>query len=171
MRIEVRPFIVALFFGVLTGWCPVVSLADSSDITADFGYRVLLEQRQSGSLSLTVDLGGTSGEFLLDTGASMVTISRGLFESVRALGGAEPAGEVAARLASGRLEILEVYEIETFRLGNTCELGPLKVAVMPRGGRNLLGMSALSRAAPFTVSTVPPALGLSGCASQSIAAR
>lgn len=136
-----------------------------------FSLSVPLERTASGSLSLTVELDGTPGEFLLDTGASMVTINRDLFDAVRARGAAVPAGKVAARLASGKLELLQVYEVQTVRVGDACELGPLKVAVMPRGGRNLLGMSALSRAAPFTVYTTPPALGLSGCLSGGIAAR
>ena len=40
----------------------------------------------------------------------------------------------------------------------------VEVMVFPDGGRNLLGLNALSRFAPFTVHLQPPALELSGCA-------
>jgi predicted aspartyl protease len=157
----------SLFFGGVSA-----AVADEdTGFSPLFAHSVLLEPTSSGSYSLSVDLGGIPGDFLLDTGASLVTINRALFDKVRARSGASPAGRVAARLASGKLEMLELFEITHFALGADCELGPITVAVRKRGGRNLLGMSALQQMAPFAVSTAPPALGLSRCGQQGVAAR
>lgn len=160
--------------GLLAGYS-LPSLAQESiadgNASSIFSLSVPLGRTGTGSFTVSVEIGGETGEFLLDTGASMVTINRELFDSLRASTVTLPAGKVAARLASGELELLETYDIQSFRIGESCELGPLRVAVMPRGGRNLLGMSALSRAAPFTVYTSPPALGLSGCAGPGLAQR
>lgn len=130
-----------------------------------FSHQVPLQATGAGSFSVTGTLGGVKGEFLLDTGASMITVSRDFLDSM--LGRKpEPARRVAARLASGRVEAVEVYRFERLQLGESCELGPVEVAVMPRGGRNLLGMSALMSAAPFAVSASPPSLALSRCSLQ-----
>ena len=139
--------------------------ADESAFAGLFQRTVPLQPSGSGSFTVTATLAGVEADFLLDTGASMVTLTRDVFEQVRARGGVSEAGQVAARTASGRLETLYTYRVEKFTLGE-CQLGPLEVAVLKRGGRNLLGMSALSRSAPFAVSTTPPALGLSHCGSE-----
>ena len=118
----------------------------------------------TGSFTVTASLGGTSGEFLLDTGASLVTITPELFKRLRKSGQVEAAGQVAARDAAGRLETLRLYRVESLTLGEQCQLGPVNVAVLKGGSRNLLGMSALAQAAPFAVSMSPPALALSRCA-------
>jgi hypothetical protein len=58
---------------------------------------------------------------------------------------------------------MDIYEVRHFLLGDNCDLGPLEIAVMERGGRNLLGMNALQTAAPFAIYTTPPALTFSSC--------
>ncbi len=131
--------------------------------TGLFQYGVPLAQSNSGSLTVRANLGAVEAEFLLDTGANMVTVNRDLFRQLKQQGSTEKVGQVGARLASGKLELLDVYQVEHFRLGDGCELGPVQVAVLKRGGRNLLGMNALQAAAPFAIYTSPPALALSSC--------
>jgi predicted aspartyl protease len=155
---------------------PFWLVAEEANFDLAFHHQVPLQKTGAGSYTVAGRLGGVEGEFLLDTGASMITVSRTLFKQVsaRAAPGREPTllREVAARTASGRVSVLSVYRVEEFTLDNQCPIGPVEVAVMPAGGRNLLGMEALSRAAPFAVYTSPPALGLSQCGDQaSVAAR
>lgn len=128
-----------------------------------FPHSFPLAQTGSGSLTVAADLGGVSSEFLLDTGASMITVSPRVFAELKRLGSAVKVRRVAARSAGGRLQALDVYRVEKFVLGKTCELGPVEVAVMRSGGRNLLGLAALEQAAPFAISTTPPELGLARC--------
>jgi predicted aspartyl protease len=124
---------------------------------------VPLEQAPGGSLYVDAEAGGISASFLVDTGAGLVTVSEAFFDQLQARGAVREVRRVAARLANNRLQPLTVYEVAEFRIGEHCAIGPVEVAVMPGGGRNLLGLSALGRAAPFTVSMAPPALHLSGC--------
>ncbi len=137
--------------------------AGAENIFEPFSHQVNLNATSAGSFTVTGTLGGVSGEFLLDTGASMITVSREFFEAMQAHGKPRLARRMAARLASGRVEAVDVYELPALELGADCTVGPVEVAVMPRGGRNLLGMSALTQAAPFAVSASPPVLALSRC--------
>jgi predicted aspartyl protease len=128
-----------------------------------FPHHVTLTPTSAGSLTVAATLGGVKGEFLLDTGASMMTVSQSVFKQLRALGAAVKVRRVGARSASGKITALDVYRVDTLTLGTDCELGPVEVAVMRSGGRNLLGLAALRPAAPFAVSTSPPALELARC--------
>jgi predicted aspartyl protease len=136
-----------------------------------YPHQVALVASGAGSMIVRGTLGGVDDEFLLDTGASMVTVGAELFGRLEAKGATTPLRSVAARLASGRLEHVQVYRVERFTLGPDCDLGPVEVAVMKRGGRNLLGLSALSAAAPFAVSLAPPALSLSRCGGLGVTMR
>ncbi len=144
--------------------------AEPGAFDALFRHSVPLTRTGAGSLTLSAELGGVSGAFLLDTGASLVTVNPELFERLQERGGAVRVRRVGARLASGKIEALDVYRVERFVLEGGCDLGPVEVAVMKRGGRNLLGLSALQQAAPFAVSTSPPALGLSRCGAEPVIA-
>lgn len=134
------------------------------DLSMLFAESVPLNDSGAGSFTVSGTLGGVEVEFLLDTGASMVTVSASLFKQIlRRSDAAVKVRRVGARLASGKVEVLDVYLVKNFSLGSKCDLGPVEVAVLKRGGRNLLGMNALQLAAPFVISTAPPSLGLSQC--------
>jgi len=135
----------------------------TEDFSALFSHSVPLKHTGAGSYSVAASVGGVEAEFLLDTGASMATVSATLFKQIRKQGKVAKIRSVGARLASGKVEVLDVYLVERFSLGNGCELGPAEVAVLKHGERNLLGMSVLQQTAPFAISLSPPALGLSRC--------
>lgn len=129
----------------------------------DFDAEFSLDQHQSGGLYLNAEVAtGVQAEFLLDTGASMVTVTEEVLDAAKSRGEAHHAGAIAARLANGRLQKMEVWELEHLRLG-TCDVGPVEVAVV-RKGRNILGLNALSRMAPFAIHLSPLKLAVSGCA-------
>ncbi|MCB1670375.1 MAG: retropepsin-like aspartic protease [Gammaproteobacteria bacterium] len=152
-----------LLAGLFLGWTGNLTAEPGVDFTSLFTYSVPLNQTGAGSFSVTASVGGVETEFLLDTGATMVTVTSSLFKKIREQGSVVQVRKVGARLASGQVEVMEVYQVERFSLGNGCELGPVEVAVLRTGGRNLLGMNALQQAAPFAVSMSPPVLGLSSC--------
>lgn len=134
-----------------------------------FSVSVHLDQSASGSLTLKGSFDGIEDTFLLDTGANMITVSRDLFQKLRRLDGTVKVRQVGARMANGKLNLIDVYRVEHFSIGQDCELGPVEVAVMQQGGRNLLGMNALAAAAPFAVFTSPPSLAVSHCSLPSLA--
>ena len=128
------------------------------------GSQIALTQTGAGSFNVNVMINGMAADFLLDTGASMVTVNSALFEKLKERTEMTRVNRIGARLASGKIEVLDVYRVSSFSLGNGCELGPLEVAVLKRGGRNLLGMNALQQAAPINLSFAPPTLSLASCA-------
>lgn len=121
-----------------------------------------MTQSTSGTLYLKGTAAGIEAEFLLDTGAGLVTLNEATFATLRKKSGVKQVRQVGARMANGKIQLMNVYEVEQFSIGN-CELGPLEVAVMAGKGRNLLGLSALAAAAPFSIQLSPPVLSLSGC--------
>jgi hypothetical protein len=148
----------------LAGLCLASGVAaDPAGADSLFAREVVLERAASGSLYVQASTAGVEASFLVDTGAGLVTVQRGLFEKMRRSGEVREVRRVAARLANNRLKPMTVYEVAEFRIGGSCNLGPVEIAVMEQGGRNLLGLSALGRAAPFTIHTSPPALVLNGC--------
>lgn len=154
-------------FGCLTvlmlGWSAQILAETVSDYVPMFEHSIPLHETGAGSYTVTALLGGVESEMLLDTGASMVTISAELFSEIRKNSEVVKLRQVGARLASGKVQVMNIYRIESFAVGGKCDLGPIEVAVLKRGGRNLLGMNALNSASPFAVSVVPPVLSLSNC--------
>jgi len=125
---------------------------------------VPIDKSKSGSLYVEAVINsGIRSHFLVDTGAGMITLNRELFEQISESGKVEKTGEIAARLANGKYEKMDLYKIESFSIGENCNLGEMEVAVMKRAGRNILGLSGLSIAAPFAVHINPLELVLSGC--------
>lgn len=143
--------------------CCVASILPTLLMAMDFDYEVPLATSPGGSFYVTSSVAGIEAEFLVDTGAGLVTVDSKLFGALRASGEVREVRRVAARLASGKLKPVTVYEVEHFVIGEGCDVGPVEVAVLEGAGRNLLGLSALTRAAPFAIHTSPPALALSGC--------
>jgi hypothetical protein len=71
--------------------------------------------------------------------------------------------QLRAVLANGSELIIPVYAINQLRIGN-CTIRNVEAAVFPARTRQILGLSALNKAAPFTFSVSPPELVLSNCA-------
>ena len=116
----------------------------------------------SGTYYLSVTAAGHRAEFMLDTGAGLVTVNEKTFAAIKQRSSVSHVRQIGARLANNKIKLIEVYQVEQFAIGN-CELGPLEVAVMKGGGRNLLGLSALGLAAPISIQLTPPSLSLSNC--------
>ena len=125
---------------------------------------VPIDTSQSGNLYVGAVINSSvRSQFLVDTGAGMITLDRALFKQIAREGTVEKTGEIAARLANGKFETMSLYKVQSFSIGENCDLGEMEVAVMKRAGRNILGLSALMKAAPFSIHANPMELILSGC--------
>ncbi|MGE0484070.1 MAG: TIGR02281 family clan AA aspartic protease [Gammaproteobacteria bacterium] len=145
--------------------CVALLSVCAAGAAAEFDTRVPLERAASGNFYVEGVLNANvRSKFLVDTGSGLVTITEDLLDALNADGRVERAGRVAARLANGKVQAVQLYRVEHFRVGASCELGPVDVAVMPGRGANILGLNVLARAAPFAVHVEPPALTLSDCA-------
>ncbi|MDN5850374.1 MAG: retroviral-like aspartic protease family protein [Nitrococcus sp.] len=113
---------------------------------------------------------GTS-DFLVDTGASYMAINQTTLDSLKASDRAVYIKQLIGTLADGDQIMVPVYRISSVRIGRSCKLTDVEAAVFPGNTRNILGLSALRRTAPFRFSVDPPTLMLSGCDADSRTAR
>ena len=131
---------------------------------ADFDSKIAMFQADSGNFYVKGRFGNEeSTDFLVDTGSGLVILSEPAFKRIAVMAGNKPVSRKAARMADGRTKAINVYSVEQLVLGENCRIGPLEVAVIPGATRNILGLSALNKAAPFAIYTSPPTLALSGC--------
>ena len=143
---------------------PVAS-ANAPALDATAGYTAVpLASSGAGSFLVDVFVAGEATEFVLDTGAAMLTVNKTFYKTLKKQGLVEPAGEVAVRVADGRIKLVPVTRIERLDLGQGCEIRDVEAIVLSGKGRNLLGMNVLQRFAPLTLSMAPPSIQLSDCA-------
>jgi predicted aspartyl protease len=100
---------------------------------------------------------------LVDTGSSYSTISSADLENLQRQERAHFVRELTGVMADGRELIVPIYRLSSIAIGQNCWLHDVEAAVFPQQVRNILGLSALLKAAPFTFSLDPPALILSNC--------
>ncbi|MBT2970287.1 MAG: hypothetical protein B6D72_14045 [gamma proteobacterium symbiont of Ctena orbiculata] len=102
-------------------------------------------------------------EFMVDTGSSYMTINEVTLAELQANGNPRYLRELKGILANGDELSVPVYTITNVRIGDECLLKEVDVAVFPGKTRQILGLSALTKTAPFIFSTQPPQLQLSNC--------
>lgn len=129
-------------------------------------FAVKLDLKKSSANTLYVDAllsDAVATEFMIDTGSSVVVINQKTFDLLRDSGSEITATtQMGARLASGRIKLVQQYQITSLSLGGVCQFDNVEVAVMTKSN-NILGMSLLSAAAPFAVYAKPTQLALSHC--------
>jgi clan AA aspartic protease (TIGR02281 family) len=134
------------------------ALGDDSDVTVpmyDKGRATYYVNAQ------IADLGPS--EFMVDTGSGYMTINEQTLNALQERKQVQYVKELRAILANGTELVIPVYTIDELRIG-TCTLRNVEAAVFPARTRQILGLSALNKAAPFTFSVDPPELVLSNCA-------
>ncbi|MGD8911745.1 MAG: retropepsin-like aspartic protease [Candidatus Thiodiazotropha sp.] len=102
-------------------------------------------------------------EFMVDTGSSYMTINEATLSELQVSGSPRYLRDLKGILANGDELSVPVYKITNVRIGTECLLEEVDVAVFPGKTRQILGLSALSKTAPFIFSTHPPQLQLSNC--------
>jgi predicted aspartyl protease len=107
------------------------------------------------------DMGPT--DFMVDTGSSYMTINERTLARLRGSQQPQYLRELTGVLANGDQIRVPVYSLARVRIGELCLLEDIEVAVFPGDTRQILGLSALLKAAPFVFSTDPPQLKLSNC--------
>jgi predicted aspartyl protease len=107
------------------------------------------------------DLG--MSEFMVDTGSGYLTINEHTLIALQERQQVQYVKQLRAVLANGTELVIPVYAINQLRIGN-CTIRNVEAAVFPARTRQILGLSALNKAAPFTFSVDPPELVLSNCA-------
>lgn len=141
-----------------------VPAADTETVT------VPLQRTAAGTFYVATRIAGHSaGDFLVDTGSSYVAVNRNVLERARETGDAALIKHITAVMADGSETVVPVYRLSRLTIGANCVLDDIEVAVLPNQTRSILGLSALMKAAPFSISLDPPTLMMSGCSTQEIA--
>ena len=142
----------------------VVTLVSTPALGDEFDVTVPMHDKGVATYYVNAQIAnlGTS-EFMVDTGSGYLTINEQTLNALKERNQAQYVKELRAILANGTEIVIPVYAINLLRIG-TCTLRNVEAAVFPGLTRQILGLSALNKAAPFTFSVDPPELVLSNCA-------
>ncbi len=102
-------------------------------------------------------------DLMVDTGSGFSTINEHSLAILKQKGMVRYKKDLVGILANGRKMKVAVYTIASMNIGESCFLKDVDAAVFPGKTRQILGLSALSKAAPFIFSVQPPELVLSQC--------
>jgi predicted aspartyl protease len=140
-----------LYFASYAALVSILSLANA----ADFNERVLMQEKAAQTFYVPGYIPGVGRtEFMVDTGSGYLTINEQTLAAVK----------VRGVLADGSEITVPVYALKALQIGGRCWLRDVQAAVFPGTSRQILGLSALRKAAPFIFSVDPPLLTLSHCA-------
>ena len=133
---------------------------------SDFGHAVVMEDSGRHTYYVAVVMGSLPAQqFLVDTGSSHSAIDSETLSKLQHSGHARYVGNLVGTMADGSKRRVPLYRIERLVIGESCVVQDVKAAVLPGADRNILGLSVLRRLAPFSMTTSPPTLRFSGCAS------
>lgn len=156
----------SMFLSALHRSCLALGLTlfSSSVVAGDFNVTVPMHDKGLATYYVhaqIADLG--MSEFMVDTGSGYLTINEQTLIALQERQQVQYVKQLRAILANGTELIIPVYAINQLRIGN-CTIRNVEAAVFPARTRQILGLSALNKAAPFTFSVDPPELMLSNCA-------
>lgn len=136
----------------------------SSLFAGEFSFDVPMQLKNAHTYYISGQIGKISpSEFMVDTGSSYMMINEITLAQLEESGEAQYLRQLTGILANGDEIQVPIYTLSTVRIGDNCVLENVEAAVFPGDTRQILGLSALLKAAPFIFSTEPPKLQLSHC--------
>ena len=111
--------------------------------------------------------GATNNELMVDTGSDYVTINETTLQQLKDQGKADYVKDVGGIMADGRDVVVPIYRIANLNIGCCCIVQDVEAAVFVGTERQILGLSALKKVAPFALSVDPAHLMLSDCKAES----
>jgi len=106
-------------------------------------------------------------DFMVDTGSGYLVINQESLAQLRDSGQADYMRDIKGIMANGEELLVPVWRISSLTINDQCILYDVDAAVFPGQTRQILGLTALKKAAPFIVSFDPPQIVLSHCAQDS----
>ncbi|MGQ0656654.1 MAG: retropepsin-like aspartic protease family protein [Chromatiales bacterium] len=133
----------------------LLAAACSLAAAAEFDTVCPLQEKAAATYYVTVDFNGRAPEeFMVDTGSSYVVISESTLAVLKDAAQAVYLKQVAGVLADGSKKHARVYRISSMRVGG-CVINDVEAVALPGATRQILGLSALKKVAPFAVSVTP----------------
>lgn len=102
-------------------------------------------------------------DLMVDTGSGFSTINEHSLSILKQKGMVRYKKDLVGILANGNKMKVAVYTIASMNIGENCLLKDIDAAVFPGKTRQILGLSALRKTAPFMFSVQPPELTLTQC--------
>lgn len=137
---------------------------------SEFAHALAMEDSDRNTYYVSVAMGSVpERRFLVDTGSSHSTIDSDTLAKLQHSGEARYVGNLIGTMADGSQRRVPLYRIKRLVIGGSCVVTDVKAAVLPGADRNILGLSVLRRLAPFSMTTSPPTLRVSGCGSMTAA--
>lgn len=121
----------------------------------DKGAATFYVKGKLGSLDAT--------EFMLDTGSGYLVINQESLAQLKRIGQAGYVKDIKGILANGDELVVPVWRIASMTINEQCTLHDVEAAVFPGQTRQILGLTALKKAAPFILSFDPPQIVFSHC--------
>jgi len=149
-------------------WVTAISLCaaclHTGQLLADDPVRdiaIPLQQTELGTYYVSARLGDLNGEdFLVDTGSAYTVIGETTFSALEKNQQIEHLKDIEGVMADGSTRKVPLYIVNSLDIGGKCTVHDVIVALMPGSARPILGMSALSKVAPFVFSLTPATLTL-----------
>ena len=136
---------------------------------AQFGTTVPMSKKGTATYYVPVEFDGTaSNDLMVDTGSDYVTINEATLDMLKERGKVDYVKQVGGIMADGTDVIVPIYRIASLNIGCCCIVQDVEAAVFKGTQRQILGLSALKKVAPFALSVDPAHLILSDCLARSL---
>jgi len=141
-----------------------IFLCSTEGMTKEFDTKISIQEKGAVTYYVSGQVEGYSEtDFMIDTGSGYTAINETMLNKLRDQNKIEYITTVSGIMANGKRTSLPVYRIASINIGGKCTLHNIKAVILPGNTRNILGLNALKKAAPFAMSMNPPQLILSNC--------
>jgi len=139
-------------------------LCSTEGMSKEFDTKISIQEKGAVTYYVAAQVEGYSEtDFMIDTGSGYTAINETMLKKLRKENNIEYITTVSGIMANGKRTTLPVYRIASITIGGKCTLNNIKAVILPGNTRNILGLNALKKAAPFAMSMNPPELMLSHC--------
>jgi len=127
-------------------------------------FAVPMQNIGFGTYYVSVKLAGmANSQFMVDTGSGYVAINQVSLDKLKQNNEVTYLRDIKGVMANGKSYIVPIWKVSSLTLNERCTLKDVEVAVFPGKTRQILGLSALKKAAPLQISFDPPQLVLGSC--------
>ncbi len=142
----------------------IITLYSATAVSKEFDTKISIAEKGAVTYYVSGQVEGYSKtDFMIDTGSGYTAINENMLNTLREQNNIEYVKTVSGIMANGKRTKLSVYRIASIDIGGKCTVKNIKAVVLPGNTRNILGLNALKKAAPFAMSMNPPELILSNC--------
>jgi len=144
--------------------CLLFSLPAFTALADDAAVSVPMHARPSGTYYLKAGFGGSAtNDLMLDTGSEFLVINEATLKTLLDNSQADYLHHITGIMADGSKLKVPVYRLSSLSIGCCCVVRDIAAAVFPGNTREILGLTALRKVAPFAVSLEPAVLTLNNC--------